>query len=87
MEEERRISFEKASEFSRRNGLLFVESSSKESKNVEQAFIKITARIIDRIDKGIVETNDENGIKRSKGSISFADMREQEKEKRCCSMI
>lgn len=49
MEGKRAVSYEEAKEFADSHGITFIETSAKNSSNVEQAFLTMASQIKDRI--------------------------------------
>ncbi|XP_073848672.1 uncharacterized protein [Musca autumnalis] len=52
LEEARDISFSEASTFAQENDLIFLETSAKTGENVEEAFLKCSKTILDKIETG-----------------------------------
>ncbi|KAG7578759.1 F-box associated interaction domain [Arabidopsis thaliana x Arabidopsis arenosa] len=60
----RAISKEEGEEFAKQHGLLFLETSARTSQNVEEAFVKNAANILEKIENGVFDVSNESpGIK------------------------
>ncbi|KAI8533561.1 hypothetical protein RHMOL_Rhmol10G0020300 [Rhododendron molle] len=60
----RAVSKEEGEQFAKENGLLFLEASARTAQNVEEAFIKTAARILQKIQEGVFDvSNESSGIK------------------------
>ncbi|CAJ2666036.1 ras-related protein RABB1b [Trifolium pratense] len=60
----RAVSKEEGEQFAKENGLLFMEASAKTAQNVEEAFIKTAAKILQNIQDGVFDVSNETcGIK------------------------
>ena len=60
----RQVSFEEGERFAKENGLIFMETSAKNSTNVEDAFLKTSQIIYDNIEKGLYDLSSEkSGIR------------------------
>ncbi|KAL7219101.1 hypothetical protein ACSBR2_012222 [Camellia fascicularis] len=60
----RAISKEEGEQFAKENGLLFLEASARTAQNVEEAFIKTAAKILQKIQEGVLDvSNESSGIK------------------------
>ncbi|KAH9742587.1 ras-related protein RABB1b [Citrus sinensis] len=60
----RAVSKEEGEQFAKENGLLFLEASARTAQNVEEAFIKTAAKILQNIQEGALDAvNDQSGIK------------------------
>lgn len=46
LESERKVTYEQGSEFAAQYGMKFIETSAKDSKNVQEAFVTMTKEII-----------------------------------------
>jgi len=57
MEEQRQISKEKGESIARENGITFLETSAKNNINVEEAFMKISERILDKLPGAAPQTS------------------------------
>ncbi|KAI8010044.1 Ras-related protein RABB1b [Camellia lanceoleosa] len=53
----RAISKEEGEQFAKENGLLFLEASAKAAQNVEEAFIKTVAKILQKIQEGMFDVS------------------------------
>ena len=59
LESERKVTYEQGKEFAAQYGMKFIETSAKESKNVQEAFVTMTKEIISQSnDKKIVKKED-----------------------------
>ena len=59
LEGERKVTYEQGAEFAAQYGMKFIETSAKESKNVQEAFVTMTKEIISQNnDKKIVKKED-----------------------------
>lgn len=64
LEHRRAVSFEEGKKFADDNGLIFLETSAKTAKNVEEAFCNTAAKIYQNIESGALDvTNEAHGIK------------------------
>mmetsp|Transcript_2203 Transcript_2203/g.3669 ORF Transcript_2203/g.3669 Transcript_2203/m.3669 type:complete len:216 (+) Transcript_2203:244-891(+) len=64
LEARRAVSYEEGKKFADDNGLIFLETSAKTAKNVEEAFVSTAAKIYSNIENGIYDvTNEAHGIK------------------------
>lgn len=60
----RAVSKEEGEQFAKENGLLFLEASARTAQNVEEAFIKTAAKILQKIQEGVFDvSNESSGIK------------------------
>ncbi|KAG5527144.1 hypothetical protein RHGRI_028156 [Rhododendron griersonianum] len=55
----RAVSKEEGEQFAKENGLLFLEASARTAQNVEEAFIKTAARILQKIQEGVFDVSNE----------------------------
>jgi small GTP-binding protein len=53
LEEDRQVSLEEATKFAEENGLIYIETSAKNGKNVETAFLTTAKKIYDNIKNGV----------------------------------
>ena len=60
LESERKISYEQGKEFAKQYGMQFLETSAKNSINVDEAFITITKQIIKTNSKKSVNNNNDH---------------------------
>jgi GTPase SAR1 family protein len=61
--EQREVSFEEATKFAEENNLVYVETSAKTGKNVEDAFLSTATKISEKIKNGEIDPNSvESGI-------------------------
>lgn len=64
LEHKRAVSYEEGNEFARANGLTFMECSAKDSTNINEAFLKSAEIIMEKMDKGIIDIeNDMSGVR------------------------
>ncbi|XP_022883988.1 ras-related protein RABB1b-like [Olea europaea var. sylvestris] len=60
----RAVSKEEGEQFAKENGLLFLEASARTAQNVEEAFTKTAAKILQKIQEGVFDvSNESSGIK------------------------
>ncbi|KAK4754717.1 hypothetical protein SAY87_002821 [Trapa incisa] len=60
----RAVTKEEGEQFAKENGLLFLEASARTAQNVEDAFVKTAAKILQNIQEGIFDvSNESSGIK------------------------
>ncbi|GLU11355.1 hypothetical protein SLE2022_281100 [Rubroshorea leprosula] len=60
----RAVSKGEGEQFAKENGLLFLEASARTAQNVEEAFIKTAAKILQNIQEGVFDvSNESSGIK------------------------
>ncbi|KAK8631447.1 hypothetical protein V6N13_123497 [Hibiscus sabdariffa] len=60
----RAVSKEEGEQFAKENGLLFLEASARTAQNVEEAFVKTAAKILQNIQEGVFDaSNESSGIK------------------------
>ncbi|KAG5407743.1 hypothetical protein IGI04_013862 [Brassica rapa subsp. trilocularis] len=60
----RAVSKEEGEQFAKEHGLLFLEASARTAQNVEEAFIKTAAKILQNIQDGVFDvSNESSGIK------------------------
>ncbi|XWS40665.1 hypothetical protein CRYUN_Cryun17cG0015100 [Craigia yunnanensis] len=60
----RAVSKEEGEQFAKANGLLFLEASARTALNVEEAFIRTAAKILQNIQEGVFDvSNESSGIK------------------------
>ena len=61
LESERKVTYEQGAEFAAQYGMKFIETSAKESKNVQEAFVTMTKEIIaQNNEKKVVKKEDDN---------------------------
>jgi len=60
LEHLRQVSTEEGQKFAQENGLLFIETSAKTAKNVEEAFTKPASRIYQRLKDGEIDPGDQS---------------------------
>ena len=84
LEDERQVTTEEGEEFATKYGLLFLETSAKTKKNVNEIFTKSVELISQRIEKNYYDTtNEESGIKQTNKSTKLSKEKKQ-KKKGCC---
>jgi len=84
LEDERQVTTEEGEEFATKYGLLFLETSAKTKKNVNEIFTKSVEFISQRIEKNYYDTtNEESGIKQTNKSTKLSKEKKQ-KKKGCC---
>lgn len=60
----RAVTKEEGEQFAKENGLLFLEASARTAQNVEEAFVKTAAQILQNIQDGVFDvSNETSGIK------------------------
>ncbi|KAK4409960.1 Ras-related protein RABB1b [Sesamum angolense] len=60
----RAVSKEEGEQFAKENGLLFLEASARTAQNVEEAFTRTAAKILQKIQEGVFDvSNESSGIK------------------------
>ncbi|KAL0377369.1 UNVERIFIED_CONTAM: cytochrome [Sesamum radiatum] len=74
----RAVSKEEGEQFAKENGLLFLEASASTGQNVEEAFTKTGAKILQKIQEGVFDvSNESSGIKvghgRAQGPVGGRD--------------
>ena len=57
MEEQRQISKERGEAIAKENGIPFLETSAKNNINVEEAFLQMSERILDKLPGSVPETS------------------------------
>jgi len=88
----RRIQTGSGKKFAADNNMLFIETSAKDTKNVDEVFITIATKTLDAIQKGEIDlTNPSNGIRVGDfkpyitlGSSSFNNSIKTIKSGKCC---
>jgi len=90
LEHKRTVSVEEGEQFARENGLIFLETSAKTAANVEEAFISSAKKIYEKIQRGILDLNNETfGIKLGPQNVSSGTKENKEKNGAnkggCCS--
>lgn len=64
LEHRRAVSYDEGKKFADENGLIFLETSAKTAKNVEEAFCSTASKIYENIQSGELDvTNEAHGIK------------------------
>jgi len=58
LEHLRQVSTDEGEKFAQENGLLFIETSAKTSRNVEESFLKPAQRIYERVKNGEIDPTD-----------------------------
>ncbi|KAF5479721.1 hypothetical protein F2P56_000518 [Juglans regia] len=59
----RAVSKEEGEQFAKENGLLFLEASARTAQNVEEAFIRTAAKILQNIQEGVFDVSNEVTLK------------------------
>lgn len=63
LEKDRKVTYEQGKEFAAQYGMKFIETSAKESKNVQEAFVTMTKEIIAQSnDKKVVSKKEDNVV-------------------------
>ena len=57
LDSDRQVSYEEAERFALDNGLFYMETSAKDGKNVEEAFLKAAYKIYENISNGTLDPN------------------------------
>ncbi|CAJ1011341.1 putative ADP-ribosylation factor family/Ras of Complex, Roc, domain of DAPkinase/Ras family [Leishmania naiffi] len=57
LDSKRQVSREEGEAFARNNGLMFMETSAKTSKNVDDAFLQTAALIYDNVQLGVIDAS------------------------------
>lgn len=57
------IEVDEAEAFAKSKGLIFIQTSAKSGHNVEKVFRSVAEMVVDRIDKGYIDPENEAGIK------------------------
>ena len=57
------IVVDEAENFAKSKGLIFVQTSAKTGHNVEKVFRSVAEMVVDRIEKGYIDPENEAGIK------------------------
>jgi Ras-related protein Rab-2A len=90
LEHKRAVSKEEGEQFAKNHGLVFLETSAKTALNVEEAFQKTAAEILNKIDNATFDiTNESFGIKvgmanqQQGGNVNLAQGGNQQKEGGC----
>ncbi|KAJ3423343.1 ras-related protein rab11 [Anaeramoeba flamelloides] len=87
MTDSRTVPTDNGKKFAEENDLTFIETSAKDSTNVELAFSTILTRIYERVNSQPKTNEDENEQKVKKtvgGTIFVTEPEEEETEKKCC---
>ena len=64
LESERKVTYEQGAEFAAQYGMKFIETSAKESKNVQEAFVTMTKEIITQNnEKKVVKKEDDSSTR------------------------
>lgn len=86
LDSRRAVSYEEGEKFARQHDLIFMETSAKNDENVEEAFIRTAKIIYDKIQRGVIDVNNEmNGVK--VGNVSTTDLindNTDQSRSRCC---
>lgn len=63
LESERKVTYEQGKEFAQQYGMKFIETSAKDSKNVQEAFVTMTKEIITLTkEKTVTATKKDNNV-------------------------
>eukprot|EP01099_Mayorella_cantabrigiensis_P003863 TRINITY_DN2902_c0_g1_i1.p1 TRINITY_DN2902_c0_g1~~TRINITY_DN2902_c0_g1_i1.p1 ORF type:complete len:227 (-),score=55.95 TRINITY_DN2902_c0_g1_i1:59-703(-) len=79
----REVEVDSASDFAKKNSLSFIETSARESSNVEQAFITILTEIYRRTHKNVSKTGPTTGAPVASPKGEPLSLASQEKEPDC----
>jgi len=70
--DQREVSYEEAARFAEENGLIYMETSAKTGKNVEEAFLRTAKDIYKNIESGVIDANSiESGIQYTQNLVDF----------------
>jgi len=68
LDHRRQVSYEEGAKFASENGLIFLETSARTATNVEEAFMRTAAQILENIKNNIFDVNNEShGVKAGHG--------------------
>jgi len=72
MAEERKVSYEDASNFAQENDLLYIETSAKTGSHVKNAFEKLAATIYEKVQNGLIDvTQESSGVRIGTGMTAI----------------
>ena len=90
----RAVRREEGEAFAREHGLVFMETSAKTSQNVDEAFIQTAQNVFEKVQKGLLEPIESNGIRIGRQSSNESGTRSnimsasgngvKEEERRTC---
>jgi len=69
LEEKRKISYETAEKMAKGRGMEYIETSAKQSKNIDEAFLKLTSFVHEKISKGAIEVKRSPHMKINTGPL------------------
>jgi len=69
LEEKRKIPYETAEKMAKDRGMEYIETSAKQSKNIDEAFLKLTSFVHEKICKGTIEVKRSPHMKINTGSL------------------
>lgn len=76
LEDKRQVQTVEGEDLAKRLGLVFVETSAKSSRNIDQAFTTLSEKLIDDADR--------NPKTEAPKKVVLADQTSEEKKKKCC---
>jgi len=83
--EQRAVSFEEASKFADENNIIYIETSAKTGKNVEDVFLDTAKKIYDKIKSGDIDPNSvESGIQKAGGDMDSYKTTSSNQQGGCC---
>ena len=86
LEDQRVVSEEEGREWAARHDMLYIETSAKMGDGVDSSFNQATEQILDKIQNGSLDLEDEsNGVRLGKKSHASAIADQQEKKSGCCN--
>ncbi|CAO3624598.1 unnamed protein product [Cunninghamella blakesleeana] len=82
-ESQRQVTAEEAEKFAKENGIaLFLETSAKSAKNVEEVFVKTAEDVYEKIKAGVFTSNETSGIRL--GPVQNSSLSEETQNGGCC---
>lgn len=87
LESKRQVSYEEGKQFAEQHDLIFLETSAKNDTNVEEAFINTAKIIYDKIQKKVIDINNEmNGVKLGNAlpTSGTVDVNQTGQGSKCC---